>query len=218
MVRRHWLTAVVLGIGGTPCVARAQMVGVPVLQNAFLNPGITAGANFATGDHANTYGVAAAWVPANAVLQVSGGVALFDPDSTSAHLTWGLRLMVPIPWIGTPQLGVAAFAGVGGLSVHQATETRIPVGVSVGYRRALGATHGISAYVSPFYSVSRFKPDSGSVTHGLFRVSVGVDVVVMPGLGVTVGFEGGSRARRGEPGPAGGLFGVGLSYALRRSP
>ena len=50
-------TLIAAGVTGTP--AGAQMLGVPVLQNAFSNPGFTVAANFGTGDDANTYGAAA---------------------------------------------------------------------------------------------------------------------------------------------------------------
>ena len=51
---------------------------------------------------------------------------------------------------------------------------------------------------------------------GLFRASVGVDVAVVPSLGITVGYEFGQKADDGPPGATGGSFGVGVSYALRR--
>lgn len=213
--RRAGLGAAV-AVCAIPVGARAQMVGVPVLQSAFTNPGVTVGANVATGDHATAYGVAAAWTPsARGAFQVSGGIGIHDADDGASHATWGLRAMAPIPALGTRTIGVGAFLGVGGLSARGGRETRVPVGVSVAYRRALGTHRAISAYITPLYSWTRLKQDTVSVSRGLFRVSVGVDVVVLPKLGVTLGYEGGSRARGGEPGPAGGLFGVGLSYALR---
>lgn len=216
MVRRvivGWLGAMLVMAAGTSA-AGAQMVGAPVLQDAFLNPGVTLGLNFGSGEQAHTYGGAAAWAPSSGILQVSGGAALLDPSVGSSHVTWGLRVMAPVPHVGGRTFGVAAFAGVGGLNASGARETRLPIGVSAAYRRSLGAKRGISVYVAPFYSWSRLKQDTVSTSHGSFRVSVGVDAAVMPGLGVTVGYEGGSRARGGEPGPTGGLFGVGVSYAL----
>jgi hypothetical protein len=125
--------------------------------------------------------------------------------------------MLPIRALGSRSLGVAAFAGVGSLSAGGATETRIPLGASVGYRATLGERRAISAYVAPFLDYSRLKPDSGaSVNKSLFRVSFGVDVAIASQLGLTVGYEWGTRAPEGSPGPAGGLFGIGLSYALRK--
>jgi hypothetical protein len=149
-------------------------------------------------------------------MQLSGGAALFDPDVGSSDVTWGARVMAPIPKVSRPSIGVAAFAGIGGLSVNGATTLRVPVGVSVGYRRALGRGRGISGYVAPFYSWSRLKDGGVTSSAGLFRVSFGVDVAILPALGATVGYETGSKAGADEPGPTGGLFGIGLSYALRR--
>jgi hypothetical protein len=196
--------------------SQAQMLGTPVLQNAFLNPGFTIAANFGTGSDANAYGGAVAWAPRAGRVQLSGGAALFDPDVGSSRVTWGVRAMAPIPKISRPAVGVAAFAGIGGLSANGATTLRVPLGVSVGYRRALRRARGISGYVAPFYSWSHLKAAGATNSAGLFRVSFGVDVAILPILGATVGYETGGKASAGEPGPTGGLFGIGLSYALRR--
>lgn len=207
--------ALSVGAGGM-CPATAQMVGVPVLQNAFLNPGVTLGGNFAASSDAVAFGGALAWVPASGAIQLSGGLGAVSPDNGSSEVTWGARAMLPVPRLGTRSVGVAAFVGVGGLSADGATETRIPVGASVGYRGTLGGWRAISAYVAPFLNYSRLKHDSVSVSKGLFRVSMGVDVAIVRQLGLTIGYEWGGRAPEGNPGPAGGLFGVGLSYALRK--
>ncbi|HET7551793.1 MAG TPA: hypothetical protein VFK04_10915 [Gemmatimonadaceae bacterium] len=209
------LAAALVAVGARP--ASAQMVGVPVLQNAFLNPGVTFGGDFAAASEAVVYGGALAWVPRNGKVQLSGGFGVLDPDNGSGKVTWGARAMLPIRALGSRSLGVAAFAGVGSLSAGGATETRIPLGASVGYRATLGERRAISAYVAPFLDYSRLKPDSGaSVNKSLFRVSFGVDVAIASQLGLTVGYEWGTRAPEGSPGPAGGLFGIGLSYALRK--
>jgi hypothetical protein len=206
-----------LGIGaGGVRQATAQMVGVPVLQNAFLNPGFTVGANFASSSDAVAVGGAFAWAPRGGTIQLSGGVAALDPDSGSGGVTWGIRAMAPIPKLATRSIGVAGFVGLGGRSTGGATETRIPVGASVGYRSTLGQSRVISAYVAPLLDYSRLKHDTVNVSKTLFRVSIGVDVAIVRQLGLTVGYEWGARAPEGRPGPAGGLFGVGLSYALRK--
>ena len=208
------LAAAVAMAGARP--ASAQMVGVPVLQNAFTNPGVTFGANFAAASGAEVYGGALAWVPKNGKVQLSGGFGVLDPDNGSGKATWGARAMFPIRALGSRSLGVAAFAGVGSLSAGGATETRIPLGASVGYRAALGERRAISAYVAPFVDYSRLKHDSATDNKTLFRVSLGVDVAVASQIGLTVGYEWGTRASEGSPGPVGGLFGVGLSYALHK--
>ncbi len=194
----------------------AQMVGVPVLQNAFVNPGVTVGADFAASSDALVYAGAVAWVPENGKIQLSGGLGALVPDDGSGQATWGARAMLPITALSTRTLGAAVFAGVGSVSEGGATETRIPLGASVGYRGMLGEKRAISAYVAPFLDISRFKHDSVSERKSLFRVSLGVDVALASQLGLTIGYEWGTRAPEGEPGPAGGLFGVGVSYALRK--
>lgn len=207
------LAAALAAVGARP--ASAQMVGVPVLQNAFLNPGVTLGVNFAAASDAVVYGGALAWVPRSSKVQLSGGFGVLDPDVGSGRATWGARAMLPITAISSRSVGVAAFVGVGSMSAGGATETRIPLGASVGYRATLGERRAISAYVAPFLDVSRIKRDSVSSRRSLFRVSFGVDVAIASQLGLTVGYEWGARAPEDSPGPAGGLFGVGLSYALR---
>ncbi|HET7621444.1 MAG TPA: hypothetical protein VFK39_06025 [Gemmatimonadaceae bacterium] len=208
------LTAVLAVAGARP--AAAQMVGVPVLQNAFLNPGVTLGVDFAAASEAVVYGGALAWVPRSSKVQLSGGFGALVPDNGSGRATWGARAMFPISAIRTRSLGVAVFGGVGSLSAGSVTETRIPLGASLGYRARLGEWRAISAYVAPFADISRLKSDSGTVNETLFRVSLGVDVAIARQIGLTIGYEWGSRAPAESPGPAGGLFGVGLSYALRR--
>jgi hypothetical protein len=188
-----------------------------VLQNAFLNPGLTLGVDYGTGDSANAAGVAGAWSPSSGRFQLSGGLGVFDPDAAERSVGWGVRAMLPARRFRAEHFGVAAFVGAGGTSVSGVTEFRVPAGVSIGYRHALGDAHGVSGYLAPFYSWSHVSSDGASISNGLFRVSFGVDVVIVPGLGATLGYETGSTARRGEPGPVGGIFGLGVSYALRRT-
>jgi hypothetical protein len=123
--------------------------------------------------------------------------------------------MVPVLNPGS-SIGVAPFVGIGGMTSSGVTSWRIPIGVSVGYRRALGGNRGISGYVAPFYTAARERSHGTTTSHGLMRVSLGVDVAVLPSLGVSVGYETGATAGTNEPGPTGGVFGVGLSYALQR--
>jgi hypothetical protein len=196
--------------------ARAQMLGAPVLQNAFTNRGFTVGADFGTGDNLTSYGAAVAWSPMSAKFQLSGGIAYLDPKSGSGTATYGARLMVPVLNHNSP-FGVSPFVGMGGATMSGITDWQIPLGISAGYRRALGTNgRGISAYVSPFYSWARVRENGDTHTHGLFRVSVGVDAAVLPQVGVTVGYETGAKADVGQPGATGGIFGLGVSYALHR--
>jgi hypothetical protein len=194
--------------------ARAQMLGAPVLQNAFTNSGFTLGADFGSGDHKQSYGGAVAWSPATGIFQLDAGVAYLHSTNASGTATYGARLMVPV-LSRSSAFGVAPFAGMGGANFSGINDWQIPLGVAVGYRRAFGANgRGVSAYVSPFYSWARVRQDQQTVTHGLFRVSLGVDAAVSQSVGVTVGYETGAKAGEGQPGATGGIFGLGVSYAL----
>jgi hypothetical protein len=112
-------------------------------------------------------------------------------------------------------LAVAAFAGVGGASRGGADMMEIPLGASIGYRRALGESRGVSVYVSPLFRLSRISASGESENGTTFRVAAGLDVALFPKLGLTVGYEGGATADAGEPGPKGGIFGLGVSYVPR---
>lgn len=196
--------------------ARSQMLGAPVLQNAFTNRGITLGADFGSGDDAHTYGGAIAWSPANMKFQLAGGVAYIDHKGESGTATYGARLMVPV-LNHSSAFGVSPFVGMGGANFSGVNDWQIPLGITAGYRRAMGNGRGVSAYVSPFYSWARVRANGATDTHGLFRVSVGVDAAVLPSVGVTIGFETGATAGEGEPGVTGGIFGLGVSYALHHA-
>jgi hypothetical protein len=114
------------------------------------------------------------------------------------------------------KLGIGAFAGVGGASQDEGSLLNVPAGASVSFRTRLGERRGISFYAAPFYSWTRVSIEDESINKALFRASFGVDVAVVPSLGLTVGYELGQTADEGEPGATGGTFGVGISYALRR--
>lgn len=206
---------VVLACSVVPA-ARAQMLGAPVLQNAFANRGFTLGVDFGAGSDATTYGGAVAWSPTNMKFQLAGGVAYLDQKHASGTATYGARLMVPV-LNHRSAFGVSPFVGMGGASFDGITDWQIPLGVTAGYRRAIGSGRGISAYVSPFYTWARVRSNQLTETHGLFRVSVGVDAAVLPSVGVTIGFETGVTAGEGEPGATGGIFGLGVSYALHHA-
>ncbi len=197
-------------------IARAQMLGAPVLQNAFTNRGFTVGVDFGSGNDLSSYGAAVAWAPMSAKYALSGGIAYLDPKFGSGTATYGARLMVPV-FHRFPQFGVAPFVGMGGATRDGVTAWQIPLGIAAGYRRALGASgRAISGYVSPFYSWGRVRENGQTSTHGLFRVSFGVDAAVLPQVGVTLGYETGAKAGVGEAGATGGIFGLGISYALHR--
>ena len=226
LLERYTFTAIALAtlslLVGQAAVmpARAQMLGVPVLQNGFSNPGITAAVNYGTAEGVRGYGLAGAWAPASGRFQVSGGIGGFDSDADKAWVTYGGRAAVPLTGLtGTGAFGVAPFAGIGTASRGGNSLLHVPVGVAAGYRRALGSTRAISVYGSSFYDWTRLNSDdvdTEAVSKGVIRFSGGLDVALTRGFGVTIGYEVGAKADAGEPGPTGSIFGIGLSYAFRR--
>ena len=207
----------------------AQMLGVPVLQNSFANPGITVAGNFGAQDGAWGYGGAASWSPGSGRFQLSGGAGVFDVDVDGGHertLTWGARGSFSFLSLAGGSIGVGAFAGVGGASKDGVTELRVPVGASAGWRRPIGETRAISVYVAPFYSYAERRFDQSGIDcdvedcdterKGTVRVSAGVDFALARSIGITVGYEDGQRAKGADPGPRSGIFGVGVSYAFKR--
>jgi hypothetical protein len=195
----------------------AQMPGVPVLQNAFANAGLTIAVNYGRSEDLQAYAGALAWAPGSARFQVTGGFGTVDPEVGDRSSAWGARASVPITQtMMDGKLGIGAFAGVGGTSQNNVSLLHVPVGASVSWRTRLGERRGISFYAAPFYSWTRRRISDVSANNGLVRASFGVDVAVVPSLGITVGYELGQTAAANEPGATGGTFGVGISYALRR--
>lgn len=191
------------------------MLGAPVLQNAFSNPGITVAANYGGSSDHTTFAGAAAWAPGSARWQFSAGAGVITPKDGDTELNIGGRLAVPVKTFGsTKAFGVAVFAGAGGAKIGLTHVLQVPVGVGLGYRRALGATRGISLYATPFYSWTQ-SDSVATERSGLVRASIGVDVSLTRSIGATAGFESGAKAREGKAGATGSLWGVGVSYAFR---
>lgn len=222
---RRLRLALLLGgaLAGAPSPAVAQMPGAPVLQNAWANAGITLAGNLGRGPGVQTLAVAVAWAPSQSRFQLSAGGGVVRPDSGKSYGGYGARLSIPIRDFAAGRLGTAIFGGFGVAAIGGARESNFPIGAAVGYRHAVGATRGLSVYVAPFVVIGRRPgrpeiPDDRETTSTLVRASAGVDVTIMPQLGLTVGYEGGATATGAEPGVRGGVFGVALSYALRRQP
>lgn len=208
-----FLAATLAGAGS--CLA--QMPATPVLQNAWANAGITIAADYGKAQTASAIAGALAWAPTQSRFQLSAGAGVVRADSGGSQGAYGARLSIPLLSFASGSLGTAIFGGVGVTSKGGVTMSSFPVGVALGYRHALGATRGISAYFAPFYTIARIKGDSLSEpTGGAMRASVGLDVTVARQIGVTVGYEVGADAKDRKPGPRGGVFGVGISYALHR--
>lgn len=194
-------------------VASAQLAGLPVLQNAFANPGITAGLNYGRGSGLTSYAAAAAWAPGSARFVLSAGIGAVKPDSTESSMAYGGRVSAPVFSLMDGALGFGVFGGYGGVN---ASNLSIAVlGLSAGYRRPIGAL-GVSVHGAPSYQRHSVTGDGVSVSKGLLRFSGGVDVSFGDRIGATLGFEAGGTGSDSDPGPAGSVFGLGVSYALRR--
>src|SRR5919206_4888046 len=97
--RRHRLVvcaAVALTAAAAARVA-AQMPGVPVLQNAFANPGTTLAANYGHVTGANAYAAAVAWAPRSARFVVSAGGGVYDPAAGGTRPPPRARPPLPPP-------------------------------------------------------------------------------------------------------------------------
>jgi len=201
----------------TAGVASGQVPGAPVLQNAFHNPGLAVAVNFGSGTGQSFFGGAAAY-GVGGRFQVSGAAGVQRANS-STRGAYGGRVAASLWSSSGGALGVGGFAGVGGATstringvVSNAAVTNVPVGLSVGYRRPMGATRGISAYASPLYRWTRTDSAGTVVSNGVVRGAVGLDFAASPSLGVTVGGEFGGK--NGSSGTS--LFGVAISFVPGR--
>lgn len=177
----------------------AQIPGAPVLQNAFSNPGLAVAANFGGGGGQSLFALAAGWGLGNRFLL--SGAAGAQRSNEATRGAYGARASMSVWSSAGGSLGAAAFAGVGGAprtrnetGVTNPAIFTVPAGISVGYRRSMGANRGISAYISPMYRWARLSTDNdGTASEGNFRVAVGLDFSFNPSLGVTAGAEMGSK-------------------------
>jgi hypothetical protein len=194
--------------------------GLPVLQNAFVGPGLAAAANGAGGPDGSAYAAAIAWAPRSARLQVSLGIGSHVSDGDAGG-AFGVRVAMPLFSMMNGALGIGGFAGLGGAQGPRVGSGRVglgqvPFGASVGYRRAIGATRGFSVYAAPF--AGYYRNDFGDETESawLFRFSVGSDFALTRAIGLTAGLEAGGGGEDVEPGPSGLIWGLGVSYAFGR--
>jgi len=190
----------------------AQMPGAPILQNAWASPGVVGAIDYG-GGNGSVYAGALAWASATARFQLSGGFGARSQSGTGSNTVYGVRAAMPFGGAASP-IGFGAFAGVGGGKTNKAdsaaSNTQVPVGVAVGWRRAVGASHGFSVYASPAYVFLT----GGKKGGGVFRSGVGVDLGITRALGATVGAEFGAKRAAGLGGPTGTLWGIGVSYAF----
>lgn len=205
--------AMVAWIGGA---AEGQMPGSPTLQNAFVNPGITAAVDASGLGGAQTYAAAAAWAPGSARFQFSGGVGAQLRTGASTRTAFGARINVPVMGAAS-SFGVSVFAGYGAISGGGAmdssvTKALIPVGATASYRHMIGTSRGVSIYGSPvFESVTR---GGGASNASVFRGALGVDLGITSAIGFTLGLEIGGKQADGSGKPSGTAFGAALSYAI----
>jgi hypothetical protein len=228
--RRLWvirITAVIAVIVAGS--AGAQMPGAPILQNAWATPGMVGAVDIAGGADGSVYAGAISWTPGSGRFQFSGGAGFASHTGGGSGGVYGARVAIPFGGASST-IGFAAFAGIGGGSaVHRqtsvqttntlpivtvdstSTTTQIPVGAAIGWRHAIGASHGLSFYGTPAYV---FETGGTGGTKGLFRVGVGADFGITSALGATVGADFGQSRARGLGGPSGAQYGVGVSYAF----
>jgi hypothetical protein len=205
--------ALVICIAGT---AIGQMPGSPTLQNAFVNPGITAALDAAGLGGATSYALAAAWAPASARFQLSGGAGMQVRTGAGTRTVYGARVNVPVMGAAS-SFGVSVFAGYGAIAGggtidSSVTKAIIPVGATASYRLAIGGSRGVSIYGSPvFEEVNR---GGGGSNTSVFRGAVGLDLGITAAIGLTLGAEFGGKQAEGSGKPSGTAFGAALSYAL----
>ena len=193
----------------------AQMPGAPVLQNAWASPGLVGAIDYGGGD-GSVYAGAVSWASATARLQLSGGIGVRSRSGgAGSKSVYGVRAALPLGGAASP-IGFGLFAGVGGgqnaAADSAASTTEIPIGVAIGWRRAVGSSHGFSLYATPSYVYF----SGGDKPGGVMRVGIGVDIGLTKMLGATVGAEFGGTRSASIGGPTGTLWGVGLSYAFGR--
>jgi len=197
-------------------LGRAQLPNAPVLQNAFVNPGITAALNFSNLSGASSYAGAAAWAPGSARFQVSAGLGAQTHSGGPTRTVYGAR--VNVPFVGaTSSLGFSAFVGYGVLAGGGSLDSSeaksvVPLGVTAGYRKPIGTSHGFSIYGSPIYEfVAR---GGGASNVNVFRGAIGLDVGITSSIGLTLGLEFGGSEPTGSGKPSGTAFGGAISYAF----
>lgn len=197
------------------CAADAQMPGSPTLQNAFVNPGITAAVDFANLGGSSSYAAAAAWAPGSARAQLSAGIGFQTRSGSSTRMIYGARLNFPVFGAGR-SFGLSVFGGYGGLSGGTVDSTvakaLVPIGATVSYRMAIGSSRGISLYGSPIYeAVAR---GGGASSSSVFRGSIGLDIGITSAIGATLGMELGGKYDATTGKPSGTAFGAAISYAI----
>lgn len=181
--------------------AGGQVPGVPVLQNAFANPGVAFALNVGGGGGQNFFGAAGGLGLSGGRFLVSGAAGV-QRANQSTRGAYGARVSASVWTSSGGALGVGAFAGVGGAPrtrddnsvTRNSAVFNIPAGLTIGYRRPLGDTRGFSVYASPMYRWARTEANDVSLSSGNVAGAVGVDFAVSQSIGVTAGAEFGRSA------------------------
>ena len=213
--------AVLFVVAGSASRAVGQVPGAPVLQNAFANPGLAVAANIAGGSGQSFFGAAAGYGLGSGRLQLSGAAGV-QKSANATRGAYGARLAATAWTSAGRGLAAALFAGFGGAArtrdesgaVSNPAILIVPVGLSLGYRRPLGETRGISAYVSPLYRWTRAE-STVVTTSGSFGAALGLDFSITPSFGATIGAEVGKSAGQ-ESGTNSRSFGLALSFVPGR--
>ena len=214
LLRKLIFATIVAAASSTTIVA--QMPTVPVLQNGFASGGMTLAVNYGSGTASTAYAAAVGWGPASGRFMVSGALGGVRPDTGSTWTGYGVRASVPLYASATGQFGVALFGGVGGASRDTTSLVRVPVGVGAGYRFPIGETRSVSADASPFFVWSRLSERGARAqADNKMRGSVAADLVLTRNIGLTAGYEFGSKSNGGALGTQSGVFGAAVSYAFR---
>ena len=192
--------------------AHAQIAGLPLLQSPFVAPQRAVAVNVSLGDSLTVAGVAGGWTPRSGRLQASAGVARVGRDKRDAGYAAGARFYLPLKTLVGQSVAFGVLVGAGGERVAGGTVITAPIGATVGYRRALGATRAFAVYATPFYSYTGARNPRASSS--VFRYAVGADVLVVRRVGLTVGYEGGGEPAADAPGVRSPVSGLGLSYAF----
>lgn len=217
----RFATAVLL-LAGTAATgtARAQVPGVPVLQNAFVNPGLAFAANFGGGSGQSYYGAAAGW-GLGSRLQLSGAAGA-QRSGSGTRGAYGARAAMALWTSRGGALGVGVFGGFGGAQrtrannvVTNAAVIIVPVGATVGYRRAMGS-RGLSVYASPLYLWTRADDGLVIASRGTFAGAAGLDFAFSQSLGATIGTQFSQSTAGSSSGRGTGTIGLAVSFVPGR--
>jgi hypothetical protein len=174
---------------------------------------LSGGAGFANGIGTGTHGayglrVAAPFGGDSTTLGFAAFAGVGGGSSQHTYTPVSCTLVIPNCLVVTPTVARS------GLVIFDTTtsSTVIPIGASIGWRRGIGASQGVSVYASPAFVYYA----GGTHSDGLMRVGIGVDGGISSTLGITGGFEFGGTRSKALGGPSGVVYGLGVAYAFGR--